>query len=84
MAHRWEALIDFPWAKIYFEVSVDILDHNAAERTAGMCVRVCVSVMSKNRSNKWSTQAKAECLAHSVCCIISILGGVGSCFAFHF
>lgn len=38
MAHRWEDLIDFPWAKIYFEVSVDILDHNAAERTAGMCV----------------------------------------------
>lgn len=36
MAHRWEALIDFPWGKIYFEVSVDIL--NAAERTAAMCL----------------------------------------------
>lgn len=41
MAHRWEALIDLPWGKIYFEVTVDILDHDAAERTAGVCVCVC-------------------------------------------
>lgn len=62
MAHRWEDLIDFPWAKIYFEVSVDILDHNAAERMAGMCV----CVMLKNRSNKRPPQEKVGCLAHCV------------------
>lgn len=37
MAHRWEALIDFPWGKIYFKASVDILDHGAAERISGVC-----------------------------------------------
>lgn len=57
MAHRWEALIDFPWGNIYFKASVDILGRGAAER---MCV------MLKSRCNKWSTQAKVGCLAHSV------------------
>ena len=37
MAHRWEALIDFPWGKSDFEVSVDILVHNAASRYVCLC-----------------------------------------------
>lgn len=34
--------------------------------TIKLCVRACVAVIQENRSNKWSTEAKLGCLAHSV------------------
>lgn len=64
MAHRWEALIDFPWGGHCLRTtsrSVDILVHGAAESRD-----VFVCVMLEKRSNKRPTEEKVGCVAHSV------------------
>ena len=43
---------------MYLEVSVDIVDHNVAERTASVCVCVCVCVCVTNGQTmrRWDIQ----------------------------
>lgn len=73
----------FDWLPLGEDLLRGVWPQCSWEGSRNVCLGLACVILKK-RSNKWSTQAKVERLAHSVYCMISILGGVGSCFAFHF